>query len=211
MQPAIQHLFQVSALDSLSRERLEAFVEEYPCFGFGHYLLSQKLKAENADHFLITTQKTGLYFSNPFWLQWLLENSPATSGEAATPVKTDRGIPAETAAEPDLPIPGETATEPDLPLPGETATEPDPPIPAETAALSDTPIPVETATEPDHPLPAETAAELLLDSLERARELRESLIRMNEDFFSGSDSERPALPDQSQPAPLHDAPAQPAG
>jgi hypothetical protein len=55
MQPAIQHLFQVSALDDLSRERLEAFVEEYPCFGFGHYLLSRKLKAENADHFLTAT------------------------------------------------------------------------------------------------------------------------------------------------------------
>jgi hypothetical protein len=177
MQPAIQHLFQVSAFDSLSRERLEAFVEEYPCFGFGHFLLSRKLKAENADHFLTATQRTGLYFSNPFWLQWQLENSPETSGEATTPA---------------------TATLDNL-APVETVTE-------------DHPAPVGPAKETDHGIPAETAAELLLDSLEQARELRESLIRMNEDFFSGSDTGRPGHQDQFRPygEPIHDTPAPPA-
>src|SRR5580658_7080715 len=76
MPPAIQHLFQVSTLEAVSRGQLEKFVEEYPCFGFGHYLLSRKLRAENADQFLTATQKTSLYFSNPFWLQWMLENAP---------------------------------------------------------------------------------------------------------------------------------------
>jgi hypothetical protein len=185
MQPAIQHLFQVSALDSLPRERLEAFVEEYPCFGFGHYLLSRKLKAENAGHFLTVTQKTGLYFSNPFWLQWLLENSRETE---------DRHTPARPAIETDHGIPVEKVTEPGPPIAAETVTEPGPPIAAETV------------TAPDLPIPAETAAELLLDSLERAKELRESLIRMNEDFFSGSDTGRPGQPDQFQPAeePIRD-------
>src|SRR5580658_1605394 len=81
MQPAIQHLFQVSSLEAVSREQLEKFVEEYPCFGYGHYLLSRKLRTENADQFLVKTQKTSLYFSNPFWLQWMLENAPEPEGK----------------------------------------------------------------------------------------------------------------------------------
>jgi len=68
MQTTIQHLFQVTALEDIPRERLESFVEEYPYFGYGHYLLSRKLRAENSVEFTGTTAKTSLYFSNPFWL-----------------------------------------------------------------------------------------------------------------------------------------------
>ena len=74
----IQHLFQVSSLEDVSRERLESFVESYPSYGIGHYLLSCKLQAEGSDRFLPETQRTCLYFSNPLWLQWLLQNSDAT-------------------------------------------------------------------------------------------------------------------------------------
>ena len=88
MQRAIQHLFQVTSLDAVSREQLETFVEEYPCFGFGHYLLSHKLRVENSDRFLSATQKTNLYFPNPFWLQWMLENM-------AEPVRPAPGFPAD--------------------------------------------------------------------------------------------------------------------
>src|ERR1700722_3934539 len=79
MQPAIQRLFQVSTLEDVSVERLEALVKEYPCYGFGHYLLSRKLAAAGTDQFLVATQKTSLYFSNPFWLQWMLETAPAAA------------------------------------------------------------------------------------------------------------------------------------
>ena len=82
MQPAIQRIFQVSTLEAVSREQLEKFVEEYPCFGFGHYLLSRKLRAENADEFLTAARKTSLYFPNPFWLQWMLENTEPNHQEA---------------------------------------------------------------------------------------------------------------------------------
>jgi hypothetical protein len=75
MQPIIQHLFQVSSLEDVSRQRLESFVQEYPSFGIGHYLLSRKLRAEGAEEYGVEVQKANLYFTNPFWLQWLLENS----------------------------------------------------------------------------------------------------------------------------------------
>ena len=94
-QPLIlQHLFQVSALEDVSRERLESFVESYPSYGIGHYLLSCKLQAEGSDRFLPETQRTCLYFSNPLWLQWLLQNSDASIG--TQPV----GSPAASVVEP---------------------------------------------------------------------------------------------------------------
>ncbi len=81
----IQHLFQVNSLEDVSRERLETFVEEHPSFGIGHYLLSRKLQKEGGGSFTEKTQLTCLYFSNPFWLQWLLENTDV-GGQMAAPV-----------------------------------------------------------------------------------------------------------------------------
>ncbi len=111
-QRAIQHLFQASSLEAVSREQLETFVEEYPCFGFGHYLLSRKLQAENSEQFLTATQKTSLYFPNPFWLQWMLENgadSPAKDILQYTvredhPVRIDQAALEDHSSEVDHPV-----------------------------------------------------------------------------------------------------------
>ncbi len=83
MQLIIQHLFQASTLEDVPRQRLEAFVEEYPSFGIGRYLLSRKLRTEDADSFMTEAQKTSLYFPNPFWLQWQLDNDIALDGGSA--------------------------------------------------------------------------------------------------------------------------------
>jgi hypothetical protein len=80
MQQIIRHLFKVDTLDEVSRERLEELVEEYPSFSVARYLLSRKLGTENSDHFTQETQKTNLYFTNPFWLHWLLEETVAEKG-----------------------------------------------------------------------------------------------------------------------------------
>ena len=72
-QHIIRHLFRVESLEEVSRQQLEELVETYPSFGVGRYLLSRKLQDEKADHFGEETQKTNLYFTNPFWLQWLLQ------------------------------------------------------------------------------------------------------------------------------------------
>jgi hypothetical protein len=187
MQPVIQHLFQVSGIEGLSRERLEAFVEEYPCFGFGHYLLSRKLKAENAGNFLIATQRTGLYFPNPFWLEWMLEHSPGTAA-VATPVTLETNLPTiPTFAEPSVQIAEslpESVTLPELETAGQT------PAAEETSAATETPSALEI-----YP----SAAELLLDSIEQARELRESLQKINEDYLGGARAVTSDDPVQIQP------------
>jgi hypothetical protein len=78
-QPIIRHLFQVPTLEEVSRQQLEAFVENYPAFGIGHYLLSAKLRAEGSARFPESMQRTSLYFPNPLWLKWLLENENGVS------------------------------------------------------------------------------------------------------------------------------------
>src|SRR5258708_6422597 len=77
MQHIIRHLFRVETLEEVPRQQLEELVEEYPSFGVGRYLLSRKLQAEAAGHFGEETQKTNLYFANPLWLQWLLQDDQA--------------------------------------------------------------------------------------------------------------------------------------
>ncbi|MEN9599454.1 MAG: hypothetical protein RL596_1773 [Bacteroidota bacterium] len=71
---ALLHLTGNSSLALLRVETLEKLVHEYPFFSPGQYLFSAKLKKE--DHPLATAQaaKTALYFSNPLWLQFQLEN-----------------------------------------------------------------------------------------------------------------------------------------
>jgi hypothetical protein len=71
----IQNLFKVNSLDEVSVKQIEDLRNQYPFFNVGNYLLSKKLYTEKADNFLDETKKTALYFNNPFWLQWLLQNA----------------------------------------------------------------------------------------------------------------------------------------
>ncbi|WP_188928359.1 hypothetical protein [Puia dinghuensis] len=158
MEPIIQHLFQVSSLGDISRQRLEAFVEEYPSFGIGHYLLSRKLKAEGSERYAAVTQTTSLYFTNPFWLQWQLENE---IGETASlPAGDDLAEALSGASEE-----------------GFTTEEEDHMTAGEGEAIEGGPVHVE-AEENNGP----SAAELLLLSIEEAKNLRETLHKINHDF-----------------------------
>jgi len=252
MQTTIQHLFQVTALEDVPRERLESFVEEYPFFGYGHYLLSRKLRAENSGEFTGTTAKTSLYFSNPFWLEWLLVNAP----EAAKPVASSGLVETETSMiEPEekdiwssremlveVEAPAEEPDGREIPVAETEGPLPDA-EPAETQAASvegygmepvevhekeSAAIEVEetepAAIEPEETEPpvgeaqdavsaeeamSPSAAQQLLNSIEEARLLRESLIKMNEDFHTRilpadepiRDEEPPfVLEEQEQPA-----------
>jgi hypothetical protein len=226
MQTTIQHLFQVTALEDVPRERLESFVEAYPFFGYGHYLLSRKLRAENSGEFTGTTAKTSLYFSNPFWLEWLLVNAP----EAAKPVASGSLVETETETsmtepeEKDIWSTGEMLVEVEVPVEEPTGTET--PV-AETEGPLPDAEPVETEAAPVEGYGMEpavgeaqdavsgeeamspSAAQQLLNNIEEARLLRESLLKMNEDLHPHilpvdepiRDEEPPfVLEEQEQPA-----------
>lgn len=70
----ILDLFGKEQLEDISIEELKDMVKEFPSFNALHYLLSKKLKSEGHDEFYQETEKTALYFTNPFWLQWLLQD-----------------------------------------------------------------------------------------------------------------------------------------
>src|SRR6516225_12437985 len=69
----IQLLFGRERLEQIPLEDLKDLLDEYPSFNAGHLLLSKKLKMEGLDEFSHQTQRTALHFTNPFWLQFLLE------------------------------------------------------------------------------------------------------------------------------------------
>jgi len=235
MQPIIQHLFQAASLEDVSRQRLESFVAEYPSFGIGHYLLSRKLQAEGADSYMEETQKTNLYFTNPFWLQLLLESPqdggvrvsgtpvrprPETIASSLEPVTVTPAIESEThtpSAEPEI---ATSSVEPEIIA---SIAEPEPPTPGIVASSIEpvkdtmdnvveeslfagpetdlsTPEPETVTTYAEDEPPSQSmvslaeavaaaeepsAAELLLQSIEQAKGLRESLQKMNEDFSAG--------------------------
>ena len=232
----IQHLFQVSSLEDVSRERLEAFVETYPSYGIGHYLLSCKLQAEGSERFVPETQRTCLYFSNPLWLQWQLQNSDGTA--AAQPAET----PAAWVAEPVTPeTPVSTIGEWNAPVEEQPTTfeaqhaiieaehitfeeqsttpvidEPNPETTVENVVTmaEETLVSAASEAEPEVESGAEesSAAEQLLRSIEEARGLRESVQKFNEDFTVETGIAGESLPDESQPAaeePVAEEPAQP--
>ena len=229
----IQHLFQVNSLEDVSRERLETFVEEYPSFGIGHYLLSRKLQKEDAGGFEEKTKLTCLYFSNPFWLQWLLENTDVGGQKVVSETKAFAPLPLDevTAGHVDAEeVPDSTPahaevdhvqvnhvqvnheqvsqeqdnhTDVSLTHPEHEAA----PI-VETAPMMEAATPVEAAiplenvvTMAEEAFPADpantttsvtaveaggeegpSAAEQLLRSIEQAREIRESLQKINTHF-----------------------------
>jgi len=161
-QHIIRHLFQVDTLEEVPRQQLEELVEEYPSFGVGRYLLSRKLQAEAADHFGEEAQKTNLYFTNPFWLQLLLQN------EAPRPVTEWRPASEWNAA-------GEAE------LPAEEVFAP---VTDTTEAAIDTTIQHEE--EPDEvgwtsePPAGPSAADLLLQSIAAIQDEREAQRKESE-------------------------------
>ena len=73
-QHIIKKIFQADSLENISVQQLDDLVAQHPSFSVAHYLLTQKLQQKNNPAFEDQAQKTSLYFTNPFWLQWLLKN-----------------------------------------------------------------------------------------------------------------------------------------
>jgi hypothetical protein len=79
-----QQLFHKDSLDELSEEDLGNFISKYPYVAPARFLLAKKKHQrgeQQADAEVITA---GLYFSNPLWLNWQLENEEKE--EAPQPV-----------------------------------------------------------------------------------------------------------------------------
>jgi len=68
----VRSLFQKDSLHDCSVEELESLAREYPYFTPAHFLLAQKLRAVDETLYKEQIQKLSLHFSNPLWLDYLL-------------------------------------------------------------------------------------------------------------------------------------------
>jgi hypothetical protein len=67
-------IFGKSDLASVSLEEVNEVLREFPSFNAAHFLLSKKLNQENDAAYETVSQRTALYFNNPFWLQSVLND-----------------------------------------------------------------------------------------------------------------------------------------
>lgn len=78
------HLTGSRDLSQVDEESLAKLANSYPYFTPVQFLLASKLKETNSDIFTTQAQKTGLYFTNPYWLHYLL-NEKKQSTELPIP------------------------------------------------------------------------------------------------------------------------------
>ena len=85
----VQHLFNKKRLDDVSVYELERFIATHPYFAAGHSLLAKKSQADSFDNFKEKVATAALYYHNPLWLQWLLDqdyNDSSKDNELAEPI-----------------------------------------------------------------------------------------------------------------------------
>jgi len=60
-------------IEAVDIEQLRIEEAESPYFPITQLFLAKKLAEKNGDEYGAQVQKTALYFSNPYWLQYLLD------------------------------------------------------------------------------------------------------------------------------------------
>ena len=75
----VEHLFHKARLDDVSVYELERFIATHPYFAAGHFLLAKKTQQADPPKAHETIATTSLYYNNPLWLQWLLDQDISTT------------------------------------------------------------------------------------------------------------------------------------
>lgn len=69
----VEHLFHKKSLDDVSVYEIERFIATHPYFAAGHLLLAKKTLLSDPEKTSDKIATTSLYYNNPLWLQWLLD------------------------------------------------------------------------------------------------------------------------------------------
>jgi len=75
----VKSIFQKETLRDCSPEELQAIARQYPYFAPVQLLLAEKLKVSNDGSYHEQLKKVSLHFTNPLWLDFLLNSSKAES------------------------------------------------------------------------------------------------------------------------------------
>lgn len=73
IQTIVQHFFKENSLHDVAEADLQQFTNDYPYAIIGQFLLAEKMRHENQDSFHDQALRTSLYFNNPAWLYWQLQ------------------------------------------------------------------------------------------------------------------------------------------
>jgi hypothetical protein len=75
MEKILQQLTGKHNVESVSKDELRHLTDSCTYFAPAQFLLAAKLKKENNKGFLSQAQKTVLFFNNPFWMHYQLQNT----------------------------------------------------------------------------------------------------------------------------------------
>jgi hypothetical protein len=81
IQSIVQHFFQKSSLHDVAEDDLQQFTSDYPYAIIGQFLLAEKMRHDNQEAFHDQALRTSLYFNNPAWLYWQLQEHPEANLE----------------------------------------------------------------------------------------------------------------------------------
>ena len=81
IQSIVQHFFQKSSLHDVAEADLQQFTNDYPYAIIGQFLLAEKMRHDNQEAFHDQALRTSLYFNNPAWLYWQLQEHPEANLE----------------------------------------------------------------------------------------------------------------------------------
>jgi len=70
----VKQFFRKETLEEVSVDELRQFTEEYPYSAAGQLLFTRKLQQTDAEQYAEQAEKSTLYFYNPVWSRWLLQN-----------------------------------------------------------------------------------------------------------------------------------------
>lgn len=73
IQTIVQHFFQKNSLHDVAEADLQQFTADYPYTIIGQFLLAEKMRHDNQEAFHDQALRTSLYFNNPAWLYWQLQ------------------------------------------------------------------------------------------------------------------------------------------
>ena len=94
----VQSVLKKKSLEECTLQELQQLADQYPYFGVAQLLLAEKMGSEKSSGYKNQLQKASLFFQNPLWLNYFLNDS----GKATiTPIKESESIlPIETKTEP---------------------------------------------------------------------------------------------------------------
>lgn len=81
IQTIVQHFFQKNSLHDVAEADLQQFTSDYPYSIIGQFLLAEKMRHDNQEAFHDQALRTSLYFNNPAWLYWQLQEHPEANLE----------------------------------------------------------------------------------------------------------------------------------